>query len=173
MTDSFADLLRAHAGLIHRVAFGFCRDAHSRDDLLQEIAIQLWRAWPRYDRRFAASTFVHRIALNVAISAERARRRQRTVLPPVGLGEQELPAPTAAPPTDTAPLLACIDRLPPLDKALVLLHLEGCAHAAIGEVLGLSASNVGTRLHRLKATLRRCLTEVGAAPEENHHDDTR
>jgi RNA polymerase sigma-70 factor, ECF subfamily len=161
MADPFADLLHRHAGLIQRVAFGFCRDPHTRDDLLQEIALQLWRAWPRYDRQFAESTFVQRIACNVAISAERRRQRQRVVVPPVPLAAQDVAAPAAEPAVDTAPLLACIDALPALDKALVLLQLEGLPHAEIAAITGLSTSNVGTKLHRLKHTLRRCLGRAG------------
>lgn len=64
----FARLLQAHHGIVATVAASYCRDPHDRADLAQEIAVQLWRAWPSYDRARTFSTWMYRIALNVAIS---------------------------------------------------------------------------------------------------------
>ena len=156
--SSFPELLRRHAGLIHRVARVYGRDATDRDDVVQEIALQLWRSHERYDRRFRETTWIYRIALNVAISFQRRERRHRERR----LAEDEpeasliaIAAPEAIEPTeDVECLLGCIDALGALDKALVLLYLDGTDHASIAEVLGISVSNVGTKLHRIKERLR-------------------
>ncbi len=68
----FTNLLRRHAGLIHKVAYAYCRNATDRDDVIQEIAIQLWRSRDRYDVRFKETTWIYRIAINVAIAEYRA-----------------------------------------------------------------------------------------------------
>lgn len=153
-TPSFPDLIRDHAGLIHKVAYAYCRSAADREDVRQEIVVQLWRAMDRYDGRCAITTWIYRIALNVAISCHRRERRHQIGRQPFDDELHALAEPTAAPTEDVQRLLACIDDLPPLDKALVLLYLDGHDHAATAEVLGLSVSNVGTRLHRLKDKLR-------------------
>jgi RNA polymerase sigma-70 factor (ECF subfamily) len=144
-------LITRHRRLIHKVAYAYCRNASDREDLVQEIAIQLWRARDRYDPRYRETTWIYRIALNVAISAYRRARRHAASLPlelAVTLAEP------AAPTGDLALLLACIAELGPLDRALVLLYLDDNDHAQIADVLGLSVTNVGTRLGRIKDRLR-------------------
>ena len=160
----FADLLAQHRGVIHKIAWAYCRDAALRDDVVQEIVVQLWRAHARYDGRCRPVTWVYRIALNTAISHHRRDGRWRRALQalpaePIATGDPHDPDRD----TELARLRAAIDGLPALDKALVLLHLDGNDHATIGEVLGLSTSNVGTRLHRIKDRLR---AAFGAGPQD-------
>ncbi len=159
------DLIRRHAGLIHKVAFAYCRDATDREDVVQEIAAQLWRSRERFDERYRETTWVYRIALNVAISFQRRERRHRerrssleehpiALAEPGDLGE------------DVELLLRCIDDLSALDKALVLLFLDGNDHASIADVLGISVSNVGTKLHRIKDKLRAAFEERARSNRE-------
>jgi len=151
----FTDLIRRHAKLIHKIAYAYCRDATDREDVVQDIAVQLWRSRDRYDDRCKQTTWIYRIALNVAISFHRRERRHR---------ERRLPsdshpitvaaASEVEPGEDVQLLLSCIDDLGALDKALVLLYLDGNDHASIADVLGISVSNVGTKLGRIKDRLR-------------------
>lgn len=164
----FTDLVRRHAGLLHRVAHAYCRDAADREDVLQEIAVQLWRAHERYDPRYRETTWIYRIALNVAISFHRRERRHRERRTP--LDEQPLAVVEAAEPgEDVQLLLRCIQQLGDLDKALVLLHLDGNDHASIAEVLGISVSNVGTKLQRIKERLRVAFEERARTQAEKPH----
>lgn len=156
------DLIRRHAGLIHRIAYAYCRDATDREDVVQETLVQLWRSRERYDERFEETTWVYRIALNVAISFHRRERRHRDGRTPIE--EQAVAiAEVAEPGEDVRLLLRCIDGLGALDKALVLLHLDGNDHASIADVLGISVSNVGTKLHRIKDRLRVAFEERARA----------
>src|SRR3546814_16641831 len=66
--QAFGDLLQQHRGIVFKVANAYARSAEDRDDLAQEIAVQLWRAWPGYDPARRFSPWLYRIALNVAIS---------------------------------------------------------------------------------------------------------
>ncbi|MCA9679675.1 MAG: sigma-70 family RNA polymerase sigma factor [Kofleriaceae bacterium] len=159
------DLLRRHAGLIHKIAYAYCRDATDREDVIQEIAVQLWRSRDRYDPRFRETTWIYRIALNVAISFHRRERRHRGGEP---LDEHLLVVEPVEPGDDVRLLLGCIDALAPLDKALVLLYLDGNDHGSIAEVLGISTSNVGTKLGRIKQRLRAALAAAAHPPEESH-----
>ena len=172
MTDeTFADLLDRHAGLIRRVASVYCRDAAAREDIVQEIALQAWRSRHRFDGRCKESTWLYRIAVNVAISHHRReRRRPERGLP---LDEQALAAPEAVADEDVRLLLRCVQELEPLDRALVLLYLDGSDHAAIAEVLGISASNVGTKLHRIKARLRAAFERHARPTPKENTDGTR
>lgn len=164
-TDQLTALLRRHAGLIHKIAHAYCREPSDREDVVQEIAVQLWRARDRYDPRFRETTWIYRIALNVAISHFRRERRHRGARVPLD------EAPIAVAPVEIggelALLLRCIDELGALDRALVLLYLDGNDHAAIAEVVGTSPSNVGTRLHRIKDRLRSALA-AASTPEVRH-----
>jgi RNA polymerase sigma factor (sigma-70 family) len=151
----FSELLRRHAGLIHKVARAYCRDTADREDVVQEIALQLWRSRERYDRSSREGTWIYRIALNVAISFQRRERRHREGrLAPEGALIALAAGADAEPGADVECLLGCIEDLAALDKALVLLYLDGNDHASIAEVLGISVSNVGTKLHRIKDRLR-------------------
>jgi len=170
-TSQFPDLLRRHAGLIHRVARAYGRDAADREDVVQEIAVQLWRSRDRYDPRYRETTWIYRIALNTAISFQRRERRHHA-----GRSASEEHLITVAAPAEAEPgedvqrLLDCIEDLGALDKALVLLYLDGNDHASIAEVLGISVSNVGSKLFRIKDRLRVALEERARSdPKERPH----
>ena len=161
--ERFQGLLDAHKGILFKVCSGYCRNRDDREDLAQEIVVQLWRSFGRFDGRQRFSTWMYRIALNVAISAyRRERTRARHVL---AADETVLQVAGDAPPEagEVERLYALIDALEPLDRALVLLVLDGQSHRDIGEVLGLGESNVGTKLDRLKKRMRqRALGDPGA-----------
>jgi RNA polymerase sigma factor (sigma-70 family) len=154
--DEFTAHLEAHKAILLKVANAYCRDRDDRLDLVQEMTAQLWRTFDRFDGRARFSTWMYRVALNVAISAQRRQRTQRQhVLPAAGdfvdvVDDRGSDAPDAA----LAQLRALIDGLGDFDKALMLLYLDGHEHATIAEILGISATNVGTKLGRLKAKLR-------------------
>jgi RNA polymerase sigma-70 factor (ECF subfamily) len=156
--EAFAALLQRHSGIVFKVANSYARLPEDRADLAQEIAAQLWRAWPKYEPARSATTWMYRIALNVAIDHVRSqaiRRRHEAV--PLDEGLHDVADANA---TDhgleqhVRLLQAFIARQPPLERALLLLHLEQRPQREIAEVLGISESNVSTRIARLKQRLR-------------------
>jgi RNA polymerase sigma-70 factor (ECF subfamily) len=169
-TRELTDLIRRHARLIHKIAYAYCRGATDREDVVQEVAVQLWRSRDRYDGRCKETTWIYRIALNTAISFQRRERRHHAGR---DTGEHliTVAAPAEAEPdADVRRLLDCIEDLGALDKALVLLYLDGNDHASIAEVLGISVSNVGTKLFRIKDRLRIALEErARSEPKERPH----
>lgn len=151
--ERFEEQIAAHRRLLLKVGHLYARTPDDRDDLVQEIALQLWRAFPRFDARLRFSTWMYRVALNVAISWSRAEGvRARHV---EAADDRVLDIPAPEPSEDARRLEEAVRALAPLDRALVVLHLEGHTHAEIAEVLGLGASNVGTRLSRLVATMKK------------------
>jgi RNA polymerase sigma factor (sigma-70 family) len=154
----FQELLERHQKILFKVASTYCRNLEDRRDLEQEIAVQLWRAFPRYDpgRRF--STWMYRIALNVAISsARRAGRREMRPLSRVGdiAGPEILPAELQERDAQATALHGFIDRLDGLNRALLLLYLEEHSYREIADVLGITETNVATKISRLKQRIRR------------------
>ncbi|MGH7572576.1 MAG: RNA polymerase sigma factor [Gemmatimonadota bacterium] len=152
----FQALLERNRGIVLKVARTYCRDPEDRRDLAQEIAAQLWRAYPRYDETRSYSTWMYRIALNVAISHVRsASHRQRLVASLDDDALSEIPDPTPHEPDDRLrALYRVIERLDGLDRALMLLYLEDRSYREIAEVLGISETNVATKLSRLKQRIR-------------------
>ena len=151
----FADLLERHRGIVLKVAGSYAADPEDRADLAQDIAAQLWRAWPSYAPDRPVTTWMYRIALNVAIShARSAGDRQHLPLDEAGV-EPSHDADAAREADDgIRALYACIERLDPLNRALMLLYLDERSQREIADVLGISESNVSTKISRLKQRLR-------------------
>ena len=156
--QAFASVLQRHSGIVFKVANTYARLPEDRADLAQEIAAQLWRAWPKYDPARSASTWMYRVALNVAISHVREQSlRQRHDAVPLDETLHDM-ADAAATDHETEDhlrlLQAFIARQPPLDRALLLLYLDERPQREIAEILGISEANVSTKIGRLKQRLR-------------------
>ena len=154
--DAFGELLETHRAIVFKVAGTYCRHPDDRADLAQDIATQLWRAWPSYDPQRRFSTWMYRIALNVAISAVRDAAAKRGDEPlDERLHDIADDAPNDHDASEPVRLLqAFIERQPPLERALLMLYLEERSQREIGEILGLSETNVSTKISRLKQRLR-------------------
>lgn len=155
--QEFAGLLDRHRGIVFKIAHSYCSHPDDRADLAQEIATQLWRAFPGYDAaRASFSTWMYRIALNVAISHVRgSRHRQRHAVP---LDESLHDLPADADDHETGERLRLLQRFiaaqEPLNRALLLLYLEDRSHREIAEILGIGEGNVATKISRLRQRLR-------------------
>jgi RNA polymerase sigma-70 factor (ECF subfamily) len=151
----FGELLEQHRGIVFKVANTYARDPDDRAELAQEIAAQLWRAWPGFDPSRSVSTWMYRIALNVAISFVRSegQRRRHAVALDEALHDA---ADTTDHETDHAlrTLHRFIATLEPLNRALLVLYLDERSQREIAEVLGISETNVSTKINRLKQRLR-------------------
>lgn len=164
----YAEAAAEFGAALERLARGYERDADQRRDLLQEIHIGLWRSFARFDGRCARRTWVYRVAHNVATSHVIRRKARRPRLVP----GQEIESIAAA--IDREDLLdrqralermyALIHELRPIDRQVVLLYLEELDAAAIGEITGLSAGNVATRIHRIKNALQQRWSQERTAP---------
>lgn len=154
--ERFLALLDEHKKILYKVAGSYSRSPEDRQDLEQEIVAQLWRSFGRYDESYKFSTWMYRIALNVAISSYRSESRRARSTVPAGESVLEIADPRAAEPDPELQILRrLIAQLDELDRALILLYLDGNRHDTIAEILGISETNVGTRIGRIKDRLRR------------------
>jgi RNA polymerase sigma-70 factor (ECF subfamily) len=144
-----------------RLARGYEADPDKRRDLAQDIHVALWRSLEAFNGRCSMRTWVYRVAHNTAISYSLKQRRGRPSAF-VSLDEVDL----ASVPTDAtreialSKLMELIQRLKPLDRQVILTYLDGVDAAEIGEMTGLSASNVATKIHRIKKILTRDFQEA-------------
>lgn len=157
IATDFATLLERHRKIVFKVANSYAWNPDDRAELAQDIALQLWRAYPRYDPQRRFTTWMYRIALNVAISQVRARSQQDRHLVPLDeiLHDSADQRSVDHEHDDQLRALQRVTaQLDPLNRALLLLYLDDCTHREIGEILGLSETNVATKLSRLKQRIR-------------------
>ncbi len=155
-TGLFLCVVQSHKGIIYKVANSYCKSAEDRKDIVQEIIIQLWRSFDNYNERYKYSTWVYQIALNVAISSYRKEARRKEIANPLSEGiflfTDEIEAGIE---DDINILQRFILELKELDRALMLLYLEERSHKEIAEIIGISETNVATKIGRIKNILKR------------------
>lgn len=159
----FKRWLEQHTGLVFKVARAFAPSDADRDDLVQEILLQLWRSLPRFEGKAKESTWIYRVALNTALAWHRSENKRRTKQTAL-ISIDELPEPDDIAGREreelVARLYAAIRRLPKVDAALVLLYLDDLSYREMAEVLGLSETNVGVKLNRARKLLAELMQEV-------------
>lgn len=152
----FAAAVEQHMGILLKMTYAFALPA-DRDDLVQEMLLAVWQALPAFDeRRCKLSTFLYRVTNNRAMNWRRSGLRYGHRLAALKNCPQlalDLGETTAVEATRLEWLYATIRRLPALDRTILMLHLERLAHAEIAEVTGITETNVGVRLHRIKRWL--------------------
>ncbi len=156
----------AFGAAIHRLARAYEADREKQRDLLQEIHLELWRSFGNFDGRCSLRTWVYRVAHNVGAShVVRSRRASTGLVDLEALEASQSPenwAVEANRRLSAAMLFDLIYRLRPLDRQIILLYLEGEAAADIAEATGLTATNVATKIHRIKRLLKQQHTEGDA-----------
>jgi len=163
--QQFLELVENHQGILHRICFVYADQLADRQDLFQEMVLQLWRSFGSFRAESDFTTWMYRVALNTAL-LQRRKASRRPDLTKGGDAEIAAVPVAAAAPNDSVELLrACIRELPTLDRAIVLLHLEDRSYDEIAEITGLTRSNVSVRLVRLKERLRRMLEGKGLGKE--------
>lgn len=149
--------------MILRLARGYEADSDRRRDLLQDIHLDLWRSLELFDGRCGLRTWVYRVAHNVAAShivrqrraADRLVDLEATDIAPIAIdGAVQADSRYAA-----QKLLDLVHQLRPADRQIILLYLEGETASAISEVTGFSASNIATKIHRIKKLLQKLYIE--------------
>jgi len=165
----FLSWLGDHGAAVLKVARAYTLTIEDRQDLVQEILLQVWRSLPQFQGRASPSTWLYRVALNTALSWHRKERRRRVRQQPI-LEIEHL----SAAGLDTAQqalerelvdrLYAAIRQLPKTEAALVLLYLDDLSYRQMAEVLGISECNVGVKLNRAKRALGKLMNEKSHEP---------
>ena len=160
----FLALIERHAGIVRKVAMSYSRSAADRRDLEQEIVAQLWKSYATFDGRRPFSTWMYRVALNVAISIARSQRWQE----PEAASLDDHALETLADDADDverehgiSELRDFIAGLDELNRALILLYLDEHNYREIADILGISETNVATKISRVKQRLRARMNPQG------------
>lgn len=153
---TFEEILNEHKGIIFKIVNYYCKNIDDRKDLEQEIMIQIWLSHKKYNDTYAWSTFIYRIALNVSMSFYHKEKREKNNFLKVNLF-------TEMQDFDDTPLISDHDlrvldefifQLNDINKALMILYLQSKTYTEIADILGISATNVSTKINRMKTQLK-------------------
>lgn len=162
--EKFIVTLDDHKKIIYKIVNSYCPNREDRKDLEQEIIIQLWNSFDKYNAEFKYSTWMYRIALNVAISFYRKEKKwsvkndffdEDSIFSIADENENETELDY-----HMKLLQEFINNLGELDKALMLLYLEEKSHEEITEILGITKTNVATKINRIKLKLRKEFNKI-------------
>lgn len=152
----FELIVENHKGIIYKVANSYCKEDDDRKDLVQEIIIQLWKSFHRFNNSVKLSTWIYRVALNVAISFYRKDLKRKNTS--TELSESLIAIIPENEPEETerqiTQLQQFIAELKDMDRALMILYLEDRSQKEIGEIIGISETNVSTKVARIKEKLK-------------------
>lgn len=148
----FEAFVREHRRIIGKICYLYAADSADFDDLYQEVLINLWRGFERFEGRSKPSSWVYRVGLNTCVSHMRRNRRFRDARPlfeSTGVVDEE-PGRRER----LEELYALIGRLDVLEKAVVMLWLEELPYDEIARITGLARNTVASKLHRIRLKLR-------------------
>ena len=155
---SFLELIHRHQSILHKICFAYCNKRSDREDLQQEIVLQLWKSYPSFQGKSQFSTWMYRVALNTAIS-----RISKSGL----LIESDKTPELAYDPGDAYELSEeirilhqAIASLKKVEKAIILLWLEEHSYEEIAETIGITVKNVSVRLVRAKSKLAEIIQKL-------------
>jgi len=147
----FSELIEKYQAIIHKVTMVYTNGAADREDLFQEICLQLWRSYPNFREEAKFSTWMYRVALNTAISNV---RKQKTDLHFEQLLDYDRMETEPSDEREQIQMLYCaISKLNQIDKAIILLWLDEKSYDDIASILGISKTNISVKLVRIKRKL--------------------
>ena len=148
----FLDELDRHQGILQKICFVYSRNSLEKEDLCQEIILQLWKSYPSFKHESAFSTWMYRVALNTALSlTKKAQLFIKTEDIPDNSFDIEY---SMSKSEDIKILYRAIYQLNKVEKAIILLWLEDKSYEEIAETIGMSVKNVSVRLVRIKAKIK-------------------
>lgn len=159
--EQFISIVRENQNLIYKTCFSYCQNTESRKDLQQEILIQLWKSFEIYDGRVKISTWIYRVALNTAISFY--RRESKVKKKVTTLNDEIIHLPDNyenSQQENISMLYSFIDEMNELDRALILLYLDDYKYQEIADILGITETNVATKISRIKNKLKEKFNDI-------------
>lgn len=154
----FLDLIHKHQSIIHKICFVYCKNKADREDLQQEITLQLWKSFPSFNENAAFSTWMYRVALNTAINQTRRPGLlfDRSSTPEIPYD----PADAYQLSEEIQILYKAISQLKKVEKAIILLWLEEKSYEEIAGTIGISVKNVSVKLVRIRAMLTEIIAKL-------------
>ena len=160
LKEEFVSLVEKHQGIIYKVSRMYCDKDECRQDLFQDILIQLWQSFPTFNKQSKFSTWMYRVALNTAIAQFRKdKKNNEDTLQkiPVNIPEEE----SYKEKEDRRELVQkAINKLSKAEKAIIILYMDDYTYEEISEIAGITLSNVGVKISRIKTKLEKILKEL-------------
>ncbi len=157
--EEFLKVLRSYQGIIHKVSLVYFPVPEDREDNFQEVTYRMWKGYSALKNKDKIASWIYAIAINTSIS--KIRKDSRYVLSDdVELNIASLPIKndnSIEENIDFKRLLDAIRQLKEVDKSIMLLYVEDYSYNEIGEIIGISTSNVGARINRVKKQLEKLL----------------
>lgn len=153
LKESFVQLVEQHQGIILSLCRAYYQDAEDRHDARQDIILQLWKAYPGFRNECKLSTWMYKIGLNTILAKVR-KEKKKPVSEPLDQLLSIHFAESCTADDDLQQLKYLIGTLKEVDKAIMLLYLEGYENKEISDILNLTSTNLSTRMHRIKNTLK-------------------
>lgn len=155
--EQFLDMLEQYIGIIIKISGAYTNVREERKDLMQDIILELWKSFKHFDGSCKLSTWVYRISLNISMNYKRKRNNTYMLASLNDFKEKEF-ASWITEQDDRSELeilYSSIEELNKINKAIVLLYLDGNSHEEIADITGISKTNVGTRISRIKEELKK------------------
>lgn len=157
MEKAFINLINTHRGIIYKVCNLYLNDSEEKKDLFQEIVLQLWRSFPNFKNESLGSTWMYRVALNTAISNFRKESRKPEKRA-ISADEFQIPDISYEDESENLTLLKqAIAQLTQIEKAIVMLYFDEKTYEEISEIAGITKTNVGVKLNRIKVKLEKII----------------
>ena len=154
----FLELIKKHQSILHKICFIYCRNGSDREDLQQEIILQLWKSFPSFKGNAAFSTWMYRVALNTAINQT---RKPGLLIDPSSSPELSYdPSESYHLSEEIQILYRAISRLKKIEKAIILLWLEEKTYEEIAEMIGITVKNVSVKLVRIRTRLAEIISNL-------------
>jgi len=159
MEKTFIEIINGNRGTIYKVCSIYCQQDGNKQDIFQEIVLQLWRSYPSFRNEAQINTWVYRVALNTAISNFRreSKKPDKTSLSDEALEFPDIPYFFSEEKEQLGLLQLAIERLTVIEKAIIMLYLDEKTYDEIAGIMGITNSNVGVRLNRIKIKLSKII----------------
>ncbi len=155
MGNDFLKIINEHQNIIHKISRLYRDSVEDREDLFQEVILQLWKAFPNFRQESKVSTWIYRIALNTAIAA--FRKKNVVVEFKENIPEKFHPSEGNETSENEEKMYSALRKLNDAEKAIISLYLEDYSYREIAELTGISENNVGVKINRIKNKLKQIL----------------
>jgi RNA polymerase sigma-70 factor (ECF subfamily) len=155
LQDDFLNIFEQNIGIIIKIARAYTKIIQDREDLINDIALELWISFERFKGDSKISTWIYRVALNTSINYSRKCKSSGLVsLSDLKLVDRINWLIEQDESSQAETLYDCINELNAFNKAIILLYLEGNSHEEISTITGITKTNVGTRIGRIKEQIK-------------------
>lgn len=156
----FISLIEQHQGIIYKVSKMYCDKEECRQDLFQDILVQLWQSYPSFNNNSKFSTWMYKVALNTALAQfkkEKKKPEESVSNIPTNIIEEDSYKEKE---NQRELIQKAISKLNKAEKAIIILYMDDYSYEEIAEITGITTSNVGVKINRIKTKLQKILKEL-------------